>query len=228
MKRVLIIAAHPDDDVLGCGGIMAKYKEDVEFRVIFIAEGSTCRFNFKDINNTEVKEVIDIRNNFGIEALALFGIEKYNFYNLPCGRLDQVPILDINKIIESEIRNFLPDTIFTHSDKDANNDHSVVHRSTLMATRPGASIFVGKVYAYEVLSSSEWRFTEAFMPNYFEVLNQNEVDLKWKALAAYESEIKPFPYPRSEEGIHTLAKFRGLQSGVGYAEAFELIREINE
>jgi len=226
MNKALIIAAHPDDDILGCAGLMSKYRGKVEFRVIFIAEGSSCRFNKDQIDNEKVVKVIEERNSFGIKALEELGVKNYCFYNLPCGRLDQVAIIDINKIIEKEIQDFKPDTVFTHSFEDTNNDHIIVHRATQIATRPGSGTFVEKVYTYEVLSSSEWRFTHTFSPNYFESLSKKDVRNKWSALAEYESEIKEYPYPRSEEGIFSLAKYRGLQSGNAYAEAFKLIRQI--
>lgn len=226
MKKVLIIAAHPDDDILGCAGLMSKYRNQVEFRIVFIAEGSSCRFNKEEIYDEEVIKVIEERNYFALKALKILGVENYHFHNLPCGRLDQVAIIDINKIIEKEIQNFKPDTIFTHSFEDTNNDHIIVHRATQIATRPGNRTFVEKVYTYEVLSSSEWRFTHTFSPNYFESLSEEDVRNKWLALREYESEIKEFPYPRSEEGIFSLARYRGLQSANTYAEAFKLIRQI--
>ena len=116
MKKVLIIAAHPDDDVLGCGGLMAKYSKKVDFRVVFISEGSSCRFLKEEIGTKEVIDTIRQRNNFGVEALKILGVDDVVFYDLPCGRLDQHPILEINKIIEKEIRDFEPDTGFTHSE----------------------------------------------------------------------------------------------------------------
>lgn len=226
MKKALIIAAHPDDDILGCAGVISKYRNSVEFRVIFIAEGSSCRFNYEQTQQAEFQNIIDERNAFGIKALELLGLKNYFFYNLACGRLDQFPILEINKIIENEIKNFKPDTVFTHSFDDTNNDHIIVHRATQMATRPGSFLFVNTVFAYEVLSSSEWRFTHTFLPNYFEVLSENDINNKWLSLKEYESEIKDFPYPRSEEGVFLLAKYRGMQCGSRYAEAFQLIRKI--
>lgn len=228
MNKVLIIAAHPDDDILGCAGLMSKYRGQIEFKVIFIAEGSSCRFNKQQIEEKDVIKAIKTRNTFAIKALKTLGVQNHSFYNLPCGRLDQVAIIDINKIIENEIQDFKPDTIFTHSNEDTNNDHIIIHRATQMATRPGSDIFVKKVYAYEVLSSSEWRFTHTFSPNYFESLTKKDVLNKWVALRQYESEIKTFPYPRSEEGVFTLAKYRGMQSSNHYAEAFMLIRQINK
>ncbi|TGV03846.1 PIG-L deacetylase family protein [Flavivirga rizhaonensis] len=226
MKKVLIIAAHPDDDILGCGGLISKYKNEIDFRVIFIAEGSSCRFDKENLKSEQTLQIIKERNEYGIKALELLGVKDYAFFDLPCGRLDQVPIIEINKIIEKEIESFKPDTVFTHSFEDTNNDHIIVHRATQMATRPGSNSFVEKVYTYEVLSSSEWRFTHTFSPNYFEALSEEDVRFKWLALAEYETEIKEFPYPRSEDGIFALAKYRGLQSANAYAEAFKLIRQI--
>ncbi len=226
MNKILIIAAHPDDDILGCGGLMSKYRNQIEFKVIFIAEGSSCRFDKNDIEGKNIKKIISKRNSFGIEALNSLGVKNYHFYNLPCGRLDQVPIIEINKIIEKEINNFKPDTVFTHSSNDTNNDHLIVHRATQMATRPGAKTFVEKLYTYEILSSTEWRFTKTFLPNYFESLSKTDVENKWLALEKYISEIKKYPYPRSREGVFTLSKYRGIQSANRFAEAFRLIREI--
>jgi len=225
MKKALIIAAHPDDDILGCGGVISKYKEKVDFKIIFIAEGSSCRYPFSEIKNPNTLEVIELRNSFAIKALKSLGVHSHQFYNLPCGRLDQVPIIQINKIIEEEIQIFQPDTIFTHSYEDTNNDHRIVHRATQMATRPGIFKKLESVFSYEVLSSSEWRFSEVFKPNYFESLSDNDIENKWLALNEYASEIKNFPFPRSKDGIYTLAKYRGLQCSHSYAEAFKLIRK---
>ena len=228
INKILIIAAHPDDDILGCGGFISKYSSIKKIRVIFIAEGSSCRFNKKDLNSDLAIKTINKRNNFGIEALKTLGVNQFQFYNLPCGRLDQTPIIDINKIIESEINKYKPDTIFTHSFDDTNNDHQIVHKATLMATRPGAKNLVNHILTYEILSSSEWRFTHVFKPNFFEVLSEFDLERKCKALKKYESEINNFPHPRSKDGIYTLAKYRGMQSATSYAESFRVIRSINK
>lgn len=229
MERVLVICAHPDDDILGCGGLMSKYRAlGTRFRVIFIAEGSSCRFAGDRMTSESVLKTIEERNYFGIKALEKLGVRDYHFYNLPCGRLDTVPIIEINKIIENEIKTFQPDSVFTHAEKDANNDHCIVFRATIMATRPCTSVKVNNVYSFEVLSSSEWKFTDSFKANYFEALSEEDVNNKWEALAEYETEIKEFPFPRSHEGLATLAKYRGLQAGVSYAEAFKIIRKINQ
>jgi LmbE family N-acetylglucosaminyl deacetylase len=224
VKRVLIIAAHPDDEILGCGGLISKYQpEGVKFKILFIGEGSTCRY--EDFRCEEGVSDIKERTVSVAKAMTILNIQDFELHDLPCGRLDQIPIIKINKIIENAIRSFEPDTVLTHSPYDANNDHKIVFNSTIMATRPGAQNHVNKLMSYEVLSSSEWAFVNTFTPNYFEELSENNVSLKWKALEAYESEVKSYPFPRSLEGIRSLAMNRGMQSGFAFAEAYHLIRE---
>ena len=220
IKRALVVAAHPDDDILGVAGVMNKYQNDIQFRVIFIAEGTTCRFD--NVDSQLASAEIQRRNSCGINALKHVGVTEYEFYNLPCGRLDQVDQIVINKIIESEIELFKPDTVFTHSTCDSNKDHHKVYDATIIATRPGSG--VRSVLSYEVLSSTEWGFAKTFSPNVFVSLSYEDVQTKWKALSCYESEIEEFPHPRSKEGIMTLAKLRGMQSSTLYAEAFRLVR----
>lgn len=227
MKNVLVVAAHPDDDILGCGGTIAKYtKLGIKFKVIFIAEGTTCRFATEEINSENALKEIEKRNTYAKKSLEVLGVKEFTFYNLPCGRLDQEPIIEIGKIIEKEIKEFKPDTIFTHSNIDVNNDHLRVFQGVLQATRVGALNFVNQVYSFEILSSSEWRFVEAFKPNVFISLDKEHIDLKIKSLNEYVSEIKEFPFPRSNEGLEILAKRRGMQIGKKYAESFSLVREV--
>lgn len=224
MKRVLIIAAHPDDEVLGCGATIAKYSRmGTEFMVLFIAEGSSCRYG--DPSCSASITAIAERARMSTDALSILGVKDYYFNDLPCGRLDQEPIIEINKAIEKVIHKFRPDTVFTHSATDANNDHRIVFHATIMATRPVASNRVDRLLSYEVLSSSEWSFGETFSANVFEQINEQDLTLKWRALAAYETEVQAFPFPRSEKGVRARAMSRGMQAGVSLAEAFCLIRE---
>ena len=223
MKRALVIAAHPDDEILGCGGLISKYQSrGVVFKIVFIGEGSTCRF--EDLTCEESLMAIKQRNSSAIKALNGIKIEDIEFNNLPCGRFDQTPIIIINKIIEKAIKGFVPDTVFTHSPYDANNDHKIVFDATIMATRPCAQSHVNTLMSYEVLSSSEWAYIDTFKPNYFEELAEEDVESKWQALSVYESEIKKYPFPRSSDGVKVMAMIRGMQSGFKFAEAFHLIR----
>lgn len=220
INKALIIAAHPDDDILGCGGLISNLKNSVDFKVIFIAEGTTCRYNQSDCQ--EAIEELKVRNGYAAQALNFLGVNQYSFYDLPCGKLDQTPLIKINKIIEKEIADFSPDTIFTHSNCDSNKDHHKVYDATIIAARPQSC--VKKLLSYEVLSSTEWGFDKVFAPNVFFPLTDFNVQEKWDALKFYKTEIKKFPYPRSEKGIKTLAAYRGLQSGYKNAEAYRLIR----
>ena len=226
MDRVLIVAAHPDDDILGCGGFLAKYANQKSIRVIFIAEGTSCRFKRDEIGEKDVLKEIKNRNKNAISALKCLNIDNMEFYNLPCGRLDAVPIIDINKIIEHEIGNFNPNTILTHSEHDINNDHRILFRSVMMATRPGVFKDLKNVMSFEIPSSSEWNFSNSFLPNSYEILDESHVKKKWDALSCFKSEIRPYPHPRSKEGVWVLAKYRGMQIGYSLAEAYRTIRSI--
>lgn len=226
MNRILIIAGHPDDEILGCGGFIAKHRSSKRIRVVFLAEGTTARYAAHEIGSANALRDISSRADSARRALGALGIDDMTFHNLPCGRLDQVPILDLNKIIEDEVARFLPDTLITHSEHDVNNDHRIIYRSVLMATRPVWEHQVSTLLCFETLSSTEWNFSSPFEPNYFEPLSAAEVALKSDALACYESEVREYPHPRSKEGIETLARYRGVQAGVPYAEAFRIIRTI--
>ena len=220
--KILVVAAHPDDDVLGCGGIMSKYKNLLEFRVVFIAEGSSCRYNSP--SHKQVKEVVKARTKMAKKALKILGISDYYFYNLPCGRLDTVPQIEINKIIENEISSFKPNVVITHSGKDTNMDHVKVYNSTMVACRPKNGIKM--VLAMEILSSSEIELKNPFDPNLFFELSIDNLNQKCDAFKEYLTEIEKAPNSRNVNGIKTLAKYRGLQSGVMYAEAFNLIKQV--
>jgi LmbE family N-acetylglucosaminyl deacetylase len=224
MNKILIIAAHPDDDILGCGGFMAKYRSNKKVKVIFLAEGTSCRYPSEEAKSQHVLEAIAARTAAAKKALSLLGVEESSFYDFPCGQLDQLPIINLNKIIEREIASFKPDTILTHFSQDNNNDHRIVFRSVSMAARP--VVGVSTILSFEVPSSTEWSLNVSFQPNYFEALTIGDLSSKWEALACYESEIRNYPHPRSREGIETLAKYRGVQVGVDYAEAFQVMRMV--
>ena len=226
MDKILVIAAHPDDETIGCGGFLAKYGSK-NVRVVFIAEGTSCRFNSEELGNQDIADNIAKRNNYCINALSVYGVSDIKFYNYPCGRLDNVPIIELNKLIENEINIFKPKTVLTHAEFDNNNDHRIVYRSTMMATRPGVFKGLNKVLSYEVPSSTEWTFSQVFQPNLFEVLEQKHMEKKWEALKCYESEIFPYPHPRSYEGLMALSRYRGMQAGVEFSEAYQVIRSIS-
>ena len=224
IRKLLVIAAHPDDELLGCGGSIAKYlNEGVLVKVLFLGEGSTCRYD--DPTCKEAVAAIKERNLLAVEASEAIGVNDFEFHNLPCGRFDQTPIIIVNKIIESVIRKFRPDTVFTHSEGDSNNDHRITYRATIMATRPCGEHVVNRLFCYEVLSSSEWSYTSSFLPNYFVSLTEKQLLAKWGALECYTTEMRDYPFPRSWLGVKNLAMKRGMQAGFEFSEAFQLIRE---
>jgi LmbE family N-acetylglucosaminyl deacetylase len=221
-KSILIIAAHPDDDILGCGGYISKYRKLCEFKVIFIAEGSSSRF--ADVASKEADASIKQRQNMAISALEALGVGSFEFNNLPCGKLDQIPQLQINKILEKAIDEYKPSIVLTHSGRDLNQDHKIINQATLIATRPTSKRMVNSVISYEVLSSSEWNYGESFRPNLFEEISVKDLVNKQTAMKCYHTEVGSFPFPRSDIGIETLARYRGMQSGFKLAEAFEILR----
>ncbi|HIP93050.1 MAG TPA: PIG-L family deacetylase, partial [Desulfurobacteriaceae bacterium] len=157
------------------------------------------------------------------KANKILGIKKVFTFDLPDNRFDSVDFLDIFKIIE-EIKNKLkPEIIFIHSKSDLNIDHRITHKAVITAARPVKGETVKSIYAFEVLSSTEWNYPLSFSPNvYFNI--ENTLDLKLKAMSEYKNELREYPHPRSLEGIKIKAKQRGMEAGFSYAEAFELIR----
>jgi LmbE family N-acetylglucosaminyl deacetylase len=226
-NNILIIAAHPDDETLGCGGLIYQNSRKNNIKVIFLGEGTSCRFSEDDDEDKITKE-IEKRKKYCIKALKTLGVKNYEFYNLPCGQFDQTPIIKIGKIIEKEIIKFKPQTIITHSKNDVHIDHQITHQATIQSTRPGINNFIEKILSFEILSSSEKNFEETFSPNYFVKIDAKTLRIKIKALKCYKSEISKHPFSRSELNLKSLALIRGAQSGNYYAEAFKVIRIIKK
>lgn len=235
--RILIVAAHPDDDVLGMGGTMLKYsKNGDEVKVIFLATGITSRKNpghsnlpKYEINKKESKilskEIIHLRSQ-AKKACKLLSVNKVNFYDFPDNEMDTVPLLKIIKTIEKEISIFKPEKIFTHHYNDLNIDHRIAYNATLTACRP-IGISVKEIICFEVPSSTEWNYPSNFVPNYF-VNITNQLDKKIKAMETYKTEIKKFPHPRSSKYLKINAGKWGAVSGHSASEAFEIIRKIEK
>ena len=224
-KKLLIVAAHPDDEILGCGGFISKHKGNYDFKVMFLAEGSSCRYKDLNADKEIIKEKILLRKEQATKALNFFSIKDIVFCDLPCGRLNTIPDVKKNHLIEEQIDSFKPEVIFTHSSEDLHPDHRSVFKSVMQASRPVKNkFFVKEIYSFEILSSSEWSFTSQFKPNHFIKLDKKNLDEKWKALQFYTEEIIEAPHPRSEFGLRTLANYRGIQSGTEFAEAFCKIR----
>lgn len=216
-KTVLILAAHPDDEILGCGGVMAKYsKQGYEIHVGIVTDGSSTQYAGNE--SLALQKIRECE-----EANAMLGVKKVHYLNLPDMRLDTLAHVEINKKIEELVNLLKPHIIFTHAADDINMDHREVFKSTMVATRPGRP-HLERVYTYEVPSSSEWNVNQPFIPNVFIDISSS-IKKKVEAFSVYKSEIREYPHPRSGEGIEAYSKYRGIASGMKYAEAFNLIKE---
>ena len=226
MKKILIIAAHPDDEILGCGGLIKKnIKQKNKIRILFLAEGETARYSKEEIKNPKIIKKSLQRNQHAILALQKLGVKKNDIFlsSNPCCRLDDFNQLEIIKFIEKNIKVFKPNEIFTHWHSDTNIDHRIAYQATITAVRPVYNFTINLIASYEVLSSTEWNFRESFNPNYFEDISDFVSD-KIKAIKFYKNEVKPYPHPRSIKSIKSLSIYRGVQSGFKNAEAFEIIK----
>ena len=224
-KTILVIAAHPDDEVLGCGGTMARHvDEGDEVYVIFMADGVTSRSNKKVF-----LDEINKRKQSALEACITLGAQQPQFLGLPDNQMDTCSILEITQKLENLINKIKPEIVYTHHNKDLNIDHQLTHQAVMTACRPQPKNFVSEIYSFEVLSSTGWGSStveNTFIPNTF-----IDITKVWKkkmdALHCYNDEIRDFPHARSYKGVEVLAIYRGSSVGVGLAEAFQLERKIN-
>ncbi len=225
--RMLVLAAHPDDEVLGCGGTMARaVRRGDDVRIVILGEGITSRFERRE--EADPRELDRLRDAARRAAEAL-GVGPPRMHGLPDNRFDTVPLLDVVKLVEREVREFRPDVVYTQHGGDLNIDHAVTFRATLVATRPTDDCPVRTVYAYEVASSSEWafgQFSPEFRPQTFVDVAET-LESKLAAMRAYESEDRRFPHPRSAEALRAAAVRCGSQVGLKAAEAFAVVRDVH-
>jgi len=223
---VLVVAAHPDDEVLGCGGTIARLvKEGHDVYISILGEGITSRYRQREQADQALVKALHDQSR---QVVELLGAKDLFLYKLPDNRFDTVPLLDVIKIIEELVERLRPQVVYTHHGGDLNIDHSVVHRAVLTATRPMQGQPVREVYAFEVPSSTEWsfqRFESGFRPNAFMDITDT-LDIKVQALSLYDTEVRSFPHPRSPEAIRAIARRWGSVVGCRAAEAFELIRSV--
>jgi N-acetylglucosamine malate deacetylase 1 len=216
-ETVLAVVAHPDDEVLGAGGTLARHaaKGDA-VHIVFLADGVGAR--------GEDKAAVERRVKAARLAASALGAREPEFLGLPDNRLDRLELLDIVQPIENAIRKIAPHTIYTHHAGDLNIDHVLCHRAVLTACRPLPGATVLRIYAMEVASSTEWS-GDAFTPTHF-VDIADTLQAKRHALEAYAEEMRPFPHARSYEAVDALAIWRGASAGLRAAEAFVVVREI--
>jgi LmbE family N-acetylglucosaminyl deacetylase len=229
-KRVMIVVAHPDDELLGLGASMNKMiaENGIKTHVIILGEGITSRSDNR--NPEKWKEELDIHRNNIKQAQQAIGYHSVSIYDFPDNRFDSVALLDIIKVVEKEKSAFKPDIIFTHHGGDLNLDHQRTFDAVMTACRPMADENVKTIITFETPSGTEWRASSDprhFIPNFFMSVKEENIEAKIKGMESYEFEKREFPHPRSPRALKIQAQRWGVAIGKSYAEAFQIIRSIN-
>jgi LmbE family N-acetylglucosaminyl deacetylase len=215
--NILIVAAHPDDEVLGCFGTIAKLiQRGYNAYTLILGEGKRARGADSELEI--LKE--ELKN-----ANKTIGIKEVFTENFPDNAFDSVPLLEIVKKVEYYKNKVKPSIIFTHYEKDLNIDHQITYKAVITATRPMKEEVVKEIYSFEILSSTEWSYPLSFSPDTFFDIS-NTIELKLKAMSFYKSELREYPHPRSLKGIEINAKNWGMKVGLEYVEAFKCVRRI--
>lgn len=218
----LVVAAHPDDEVLGCGGVIARWKaQGWDVHVLLLSDGESSR---PDADVTDVRNRAEAAN----KANAILGTDSVELLDLPDNQLDTLALLDITKHVETRVMRYRPSVLLTHHAGDVNIDHRIVHDAVIAACRPQPRHPIKKLIFFEVPSSTEWRppsSGEPFVPNLYGNITDT-LEKKLEALTAYRKELRDFPHPRSIQAVEALAKWRGACVGVMAAEAFILGRQV--
>ena len=227
INRLAVIAAHPDDEVLGCGGTISRLaQEGCLVHILLMADGETSRTGLVT-DASDTKRLAE-RKSSALRACEILGCASVELLTLPDNRMDSLVLLDVVKKIETFINNIRPTTVFTHHSGDVNIDHRLVHEAVITACRSQPMFPVRELLFFEVPSSTEWRppgSADMFNPNWFVDISQT-LHLKLQALQAYQQELRPFPHPRSTKAVEALAQWRGATVGVGAAEGFILGRKL--
>jgi LmbE family N-acetylglucosaminyl deacetylase len=233
--KILIVVAHPDDEVLGMGGTIKKLsKAGNKIKTIFLSTGILARRQLQ-IKSSEDVMTEKFLNQFGKKikelrrdaksAAKVLGISEIDFMDFPDNEMDLISNLQLTKTIENEIMSYKPSIVYMPTKYDVNVDHQAVYNATVTATRPQKNMFVKEVISFEIPSSTEWYFPAEFSPNIFVDITK-EFTSKTNALKKYKNEIREFPHPRSVGALEAIAKRWGSVSGFQYAEAFSLVRKL--
>ena len=226
ISSVLVVAAHPDDEVLGCGGTISKLsREGNQVHVLILADGETSR---GATISSSLRLKIDKRNTAAENARTILGYASLKITAFPDNQMDTVSLLGIAKVIEESIALIKPETVFTHHHGDVNVDHRITHEAVLAACRPQPGNPVKNLLFFEIPSSTEWRPPSpgySFNPNSFFNI-ADTLAIKADALNAYKEEMRPFPHARSIDAVVALAKWRGATVGFAAAEAFIVGRQM--
>lgn len=221
-NKVLVVAAHPDDEILGCGGTMAKMaKQGNEVYTLILGRGIAARGHGQEEAKGRIEE-LDVCMQAANKAV---GVKEVFGFDFPDNCFDSVALLDIVKVVEEIKCKVKPDVILTHYCNDLNIDHRLTCEAVITATRPMVGESVREIYSFEVMSSTEWNYPLSFSPDTFFDISET-IKVKLQALEHYKSEMREFPHPRSLEAVELNAKTWGFKTGLKSAEAFECVRII--
>ena len=213
---VLVIAAHPDDEVLGVGGtIAASVNHANPVDILIVTEGCSSQY-------PDQPELIEVKKKEAKAAANILGARSVHFGGLPDMKLDTIPITEVNRCIEKAVKELKPNIVFCQARSDVNLDHRIVFDATLVACRPYSAPHVNKLLSYYAPSSSEWG-PDCFDPNWFVDITQT-IDEKVEAMRQYRTEVRPSPHPRHPDSLRIAAGYFGSISGYSFAEPFRLIR----
>jgi LmbE family N-acetylglucosaminyl deacetylase len=229
-KKIMIVVAHPDDELLGLGATIHKLIKDynIKTHVVILGEGITSRSDDRDVGLWE-KELATHQDNIK-NAQKAIGYHSTSVFDFPDNRFDSVALLDIIKVVEKEKSTFQPDVIFTHHGGDVNIDHQRTFEAVITACRPMKDEDVKTIITFETPSGTEWRSPtdpRHFLPNLFFSVSEANINAKIEGMESYEFERRKYPHPRSPEALKIQAQRWGITVGTDFAEAFCLVRSIN-
>jgi len=220
MASVLVIAPHPDDEVLGVGGTMLRHVADGDaVHVVICTKGRPPRFSPDQVERVQAE---------ARQAHLLIGVTGSHFLDLPAAQLDTLPGADVNGALADVVDRVNPDTVYIPHAGDVHRDHQIIFQAAMVGCRPVGEDFPKRILAYETVSETDWHaapITPAFIPNVFADIS-NYIDRKLEACAVYASQIRPAPDHRSLEALRALSVMRGNTMSMRNAEAFMLIREL--
>ncbi len=228
----MVVAAHPDDELLGLGATMHKWihKFQISTHVVILGEGITSRS--EKHNPDQWQKELQIHKSNIKEAQKAIGYDSLNTYDFPDNRFDEVALLDIIKVVESEKKAFQPDIIFTHHGGDLNIDHQKTYEAVVTACRPMEEERVQTIITFETTSSTEWTpavdFTKHFHPNFYVEVAEEDLQAKINGMECYQFEKRKYPHPRSSKALKIHAQNLGLVVGCEFAEAFCMVRHIEK
>ena len=228
-KKILVVVAHPDDELLGLGATMNKliYDHNCNIRVVILGEGLTSRSDKRDADKWS--EELNVHRQNIKDASKAIGFNSVGIYNFPDNRFDSIDLLDIIKIVEKEKNEFQPEIIFTHHGGDLNIDHKRSFEAVITATRPLEKETVKAIISFETPSGTEWIASSdpnKFVPNLFVSVSEENLNAKILGMESYKYEKRKFPHPRSPEALKIIANRWGIMNGCEFAEAFCIIRNI--